>query len=89
VNDLGDNMGGVAPKELNAAARRALERAIEADRAMRAAEAERKRQQVLRARALVAARNAGASLADIAAELGVTPQRVDQMTRVVADPEEE
>jgi DNA-directed RNA polymerase sigma subunit (sigma70/sigma32) len=49
--------------------------------------ADRSHQPLERARWIARARNVGATFADIAAELGVTSQRVEQMSRVAVDPE--
>lgn len=58
----------------------ALDRAVEAGEKMRAAEAERKEQNRIRAECIVEARRLGLTLDDIARRFGISAERVRQIS---------
>jgi len=67
------------PRPVNAKAWKALERVVDANDAMREAEAKRSRQARKRAKAIEEARAYGLSLDAIGERLGVSRERVRQM----------
>jgi DNA-directed RNA polymerase sigma subunit (sigma70/sigma32) len=73
-------------RPLGPKARKALERIIAANAAMRDAETVRKTESQKRARAIAKARTHGMSLDAIAQQLGVSRERVRQMAAMAADP---
>jgi DNA-binding transcriptional regulator YiaG len=69
------------PRPVNAKAWKALDRVVAANEAMRDAEAKRARQARKRARSIEEARQLGLTLDAIAERLGVSRERVRQMTK--------
>ncbi len=67
------------PRPVSAKAWKALDRVVEANTAMREAEAKRARQARKRAKAIEEARSYGLSLDAIAERMGVSRERVRQM----------
>lgn len=68
-------------RPVNAKAWKALDRVVAANEAMREAEAKRAKQARKRARSIEEARELGLTLDAIAARLGVSRERVRQMTK--------
>ena len=67
------------PRPITPKAWKALDRVVQANEAMREAEAKRARQAIKRAKAIEEARRYGLSLDAIAERLGVSRERVRQM----------